>query len=98
MMACSHTKRVCVTVVFSLLLFRLPLLRAQATSSTTTQASSQNDRARLANVGRDALNSGNYAVAEKNYNTLLKLGVHSPLVYSNLGVVYMRTGRFDRAI
>lgn len=48
--------------------------------------------------GQRALSGGHYAVAEQDFNQLLRMGVRSAPTYGNLGVVYMRTNRLDAAI
>jgi tetratricopeptide (TPR) repeat protein len=76
------------TVIFAFL-FCHPLLAHQAAPP---------DPKAVAEHGQRALSAGQYAAAEHDFNQLLKLGVHSASVYSNLGVVYLRTSRADEAI
>ncbi len=70
--------------LFPVLLLCHPLL-AQQTAHPDPNA--------IAEHGQHALAEGQYATAEHDFNQLLKLGVRSAAVYSNLGVVYLRTGR-----
>ena len=69
-----------------------------AAPDSRASSASQNGAKRIAEDGQRALASGEYAVAERDYKRLLTLGVRSASVYSDLGVVYMRTGRLDPAI
>jgi tetratricopeptide (TPR) repeat protein len=48
--------------------------------------------------GQQALADQEYAVAEEDFDHLLRMGVRSAPTYGNLGVVYMRTNRLDAAI
>src|SRR5262249_17969610 len=48
--------------------------------------------------GQHALAVGKYAEAERDFDHLLGAGVRSAPVYTNLGVVYLRIGKFDKAI
>ena len=48
--------------------------------------------------GQNALSSGQYAVAEQDFQKLLRQGVQSASIYTNLGVVYLRTNRLDAAV
>ena len=47
---------------------------------------------------RRLLRTKQYPAAEEDFNRLLRLGVHTAPVYSNLGVVYLRSGKPDDAI
>src|SRR5689334_14534315 len=81
------------------ILFGQPsLAQSSVASERLPESSSLNDAKRIAEDGQHALASGEYATAEEDYNQLLRLGVRSAPVYSDLGVVYMRTGRLDEAI
>src|SRR5882757_6461534 len=48
--------------------------------------------------GEKALADKQYPAAREDFSRLLHLGVHTAAVYSNLGVVYLRSGRPDEAI
>ena len=48
--------------------------------------------------GQKALADKRYPTAEEDFNRLLRLGVHTAPVYSNLGVVYLRLGKPEDAI
>jgi tetratricopeptide (TPR) repeat protein len=48
--------------------------------------------------GEKALAAKQYPAAEEDFNHLLRLGVHTAPVYSNLGVVYLHSGKPDEAI
>src|SRR5579862_2750779 len=69
-----------------------------ARTAPRPQQASSVDPKNIAEHGQRALAEGQYAAAELDFQKLLKLGVHSASLYSNLGVVYLRTGRFDQAI
>lgn len=75
--------------VISAILFCHTLLAQQAAHP---------DPKAIAEHGQRALAEGQYAAAERDFDQLLALGVRSASVYSNLGVVYLRTGRPDKAI
>src|SRR5690348_14087554 len=45
--------------------------------------------------GQRSLAAGKYADAERDFDHLLRAGLRSAPVYTNLGVVYLRTGRLD---
>ena len=47
---------------------------------------------------RRLLPTKQYPAAEEDFNHLLRLGIHTAPVYSNLGVVYLRSGKPDDAI
>lgn len=49
-------------------------------------------------VGQRELAAEQYAAAEAAFREVLRLDPNSAAAYTNLGVVYMRTGRFDAAI
>jgi tetratricopeptide (TPR) repeat protein len=85
----SLPKKKFLATIISAFLFCPPLL--------AQQPAHPNPKA-IAEHGQLALAAGEYATAEHDFNQLLKLGVRSPSVYSNLGVVYLRTGRVDEAI
>jgi tetratricopeptide (TPR) repeat protein len=74
------------------------LAQSPSKSDSRAGAASQNSVTAVEEEGRRALVSGEYVVAERDYKQLLTRGVHSAAVYSDLGVVYMRTGRLDPAI
>jgi len=76
--------------VIALLVTCLPCLAAQQPP--------RQDAHGLAEHAQSAFSQGQYSVAEKDYNELLQMGAHSPAVYSNLGVVYLREGKLDSAI
>ena len=82
----------------SLIPCQIPFSHAQGTAASSTKPSPQISPDHLAEEAQRSLASGKYAVAERDYGQLLKLGIRSPSLYSNLGVVYMKTGRFDQAI
>ena len=48
--------------------------------------------------GQRALAAANYAEAERDFDRLLEMGFRTAPVYTNLGVVYLRTGKLDRAV
>src|SRR5580704_16126253 len=48
--------------------------------------------------GEKALADKQYPVAREDFSRLLHAGVHTAPVYSNLGVVYLRSGKPDDAI
>jgi tetratricopeptide (TPR) repeat protein len=75
---------------FAFLLACLPVPARQQPSRQDPQA--------LALRAQTAFSEGQYPQAEKDYNELLGLGVGTPAVYSNLGVVYLRERKFDSAI
>jgi len=81
-----------------------PLFAQAPLSASSHESPSPNEQAAprapevIAEHAQRALNAGNYAIAEKDYQQLLKLGIRSAPLYSNLSVLYMRTGRFDQAI
>src|SRR5271165_2606937 len=87
-MGCLPKKTSLASLVFAFLLC----------SSLPAQQSAHLDPKAIAEHGQHALATGEYAVAEHDFNQLLNLGVRSPSLYSNLGVVYLRTGRLDEAI
>jgi tetratricopeptide (TPR) repeat protein len=87
----------------ALLVYQAPLSQTQSSLAPAgpaprRQQTSPSDPQNIADHGQRALGGGEYAIAEHDFNQLLKLGVHSASIYSNLGVVYLRTGRFDQAI
>jgi tetratricopeptide (TPR) repeat protein len=84
--------------LLSLALCHISFAEAHAGSRSTGRQFSAKDIQHLAEAGQRALAAGQYDVAERNYRQLLKVGVHSASLYSNLGVVYMRTARLGRAI
>src|SRR6478609_11528284 len=93
-----HNRSLTFAALLALVLCHISFAQAQGTSASAGRQFSNNDIQRLAEAGQRALATGEYVVAERNYTQLLKLGVHSASLYSNLGVVYMRTGRLSRAI
>jgi tetratricopeptide (TPR) repeat protein len=58
---------------------------------------SQDPRSIFENA-QSALAAGNYKSAESGFREVLKLDPQSAAAYVNLGVVYMRTEKFDAAI
>jgi len=90
------TCRIVLGLLLSVAVCHIPFVRAQGASASPVPQPS--DRQRLAAEAGRALAAGQYLVAEQDYRNLLKLGVDSAAVFSNLGVVYMRTGRLDQAI
>lgn len=72
--------------------------QAQPRSATPENQTKQLELKEIAEHGNRALAASDYATAEQDYKHLLRLGMRSASVYSNLGVVYLRTGRFDQAI
>jgi Flp pilus assembly protein TadD len=70
----------------------------QNTPSRAIPQASPQEIQRLQERAQIALSKGQYSSAEKDYNLLLRMGVHSAAVYSNLGVVYLRTGKLDEAV
>jgi tetratricopeptide (TPR) repeat protein len=62
------------------------------------QKSESRDPKAIFEHGRRAISEGRYAVAEQDFEQLLRMGVRSASTYANLGVVYMRTNRLDAAI
>jgi tetratricopeptide (TPR) repeat protein len=93
-----HNRRWIFAALLSLVLCHILFAQAQGGSASAGRQFSEKDIQRLAEAGQHALAVGQYVVAERNYTQLLKLGVHSASLYSNLGVVYMRTHRLGRAI
>jgi len=69
-----------------------------ARTAPRAELASSGDPKRIAEHGQRAFAEGQYATAERDFQQLLKLGVRSASLFSNLGVVYLRTGRFDQAI
>ena len=97
-----HMEKFLATGILTLLVCRglcqsQPFQTPARTVSRTQQASS-NDPKTIAEHGQRALAEGQYATAEHDFQRLLKLGVRSASLFSNLGVVYLRAGRFDEAI
>ena len=91
------------TGMLTLLVCQAPLCQTQSSQTPTrpeprAQQASRSDPKSIAEYGQRALAKGQYTAAERDFQQLLKLGVHSASLYSNLGVVYLRTGRFDQAI
>jgi tetratricopeptide (TPR) repeat protein len=72
--------------------------QAQRRPATPGRQATQLELKKIAEHGNRALDASDYATAEQDYKHLLRLGMRSASVYSNLGVVYLRTGRFDQAI
>ena len=93
-----HNRSLLFAGLLSLLLCHISFAQVRGGSSSAGRQFSANDIQRLAEAGQHALAASQYEVAERNYAQLLKLGVRSPSLYSNLGVVYMRTNRLNRAI
>ena len=48
--------------------------------------------------GQQSLAAGKYEDAERDFDQLIKMGVRSAGVYTNLGVIYIRAGKLDNAI
>ena len=48
--------------------------------------------------GQQSLKAGNSQDAERDFYRLIEMGVRSAAVYTNLGVVYLRMGKLDRAV
>lgn len=59
-----------------------------------TQTSNPKD---LFERGQRALAAGKYEDAERDFDRLIKMGVRSAGVYTNLGVIDMRMGKLDSA-
>jgi Flp pilus assembly protein TadD len=62
------------------------------------QATETSDPKRLFEHGQRALAAANYGEAERDFNRLLKMGVGTAPVYTNLGVTYLRTGKIENAL
>ena len=97
-----HIEKFLATGILTLLVCR-GLCQSQpfqtpARTAPRAQQASSDDPKTIAEHGQRALAEGQYAAAEHDFQRLLKLGVRSASLYSNLGVVYLRTGRFDQAI
>jgi len=48
--------------------------------------------------GQKALAAADYTAAERHFDRLLAMGFRTAPVYTNLGVVYLRMGKLDRAV
>jgi tetratricopeptide (TPR) repeat protein len=48
--------------------------------------------------GQRELSHGQYRQAEQDFDRLIRAGIRTAPVYTNLGVVYLRTGRLDAAV
>jgi len=62
------------------------------------QHAEPSDPKQLFELGQSALAAGNYGEAERDFNRLLKMGVGTAPVYTNLGVTYLRTGKIESAV
>src|SRR5271169_6618446 len=78
--------------------FILALLATSCASSYPAQQTQVPDRQVLIAKGQKELDEKQYAAAEQDFKRLLELGVRTAPVYSNLGVVYLRLGKIDKAI
>ena len=74
------------------------LLACLYSTQCTAQYARTQDTQALIEQGQKALAEKQYAAAEQDFTRLLQLGVRTAPVYSNLGVAYLRLGKFDRAI
>ena len=74
------------------------LLAGLCSSQCTAQYARTHDAQALIEHGQKALAEKQYAAAEQDFTRLLQLGVRTAPVYSNLGVAYLRLGKFDKAI
>lgn len=77
-------------LAISILLFCCRLSPAQAPGATNPKA--------IFERGQAALNRGDYGAAERDFRRLIQTGTRTAPVYTNLGVVYLRTGRLDSAV
>ncbi len=75
-----------------------PLLLALLLPQAPGQPAPAQDPHVVFQRAQNALLSRDYAAAEKEFQEVLRLDPRSASAYSNLGVVYMRTQRFDSAI
>ena len=88
----------CLGLIFSVLIGQISFSQAPRKMAPSAAPTSETNPVKLDEEGQRALFLGQYALAERDYSRLLKLGLRSPSLYSNLGVVYMRTGRYRQAI
>jgi len=72
------------------------LLLAQAGSQATP--GSAPDPAALFRQGKEAMQSGQFALAEERFRQVIALDPNSAASYINLGVTYMREKRWDEAL
>ena len=56
------------------------------------------DAKELFERGQRELATANYTDAERDFDRLLEMGLRTAPVYTNLGVIYLRTGKLDRAV
>ncbi len=74
------------------------LLAGLCSSQCAAQYARTQDAQALIEHGQKALAEKQYAAAEQDFTRLLQLGVRTAPVYSNLGVAYLRLGKFAKAI
>lgn len=77
---------------------RLGLLAICCCLPLAAQSNAPNEVQAIFAHGEKALADKQYPAAREDFSRLLRLGVHTAPVYSNLGVVYLRSGRPDEAI
>src|SRR5882757_1156098 len=77
---------------------RLGLLAVSCCLPVGAQSIRPNEIQAIFAHGEKALADKQYPAAREDFSRLLHLGVHTAAVYSNLGVVYLRSGRPDEAI
>lgn len=78
--------------------FLLPLLLISTIWLAATHPTQAQNPEEIFNQAQRALAAGNYAKAEEGFHAVLKLDPRSAAAYDNLGVVYMRQARWDRAL
>ena len=69
-----------------------------AGSGSPAQRLSEQDLRAAFERAQQALAAQDYPAAEQRFKDFLKLDPNSAAAYTNLGVVYMRTGKSDEAI
>ncbi len=94
---CRPVKEMVVAVLLSLLL-AVPAPAAQnAGSGNPPQRLTEQDLRSAFERAQQALAAQNYPAAERGFKEFLKLDPNSAAAYTNLGVVYMRTGKSGRS-
>ncbi len=92
------TGLMCALVLCPGLLCQTPPSHSPVPADLLSQQVSHTDPKAIAQDGQRALAERRYGDAERDFKQLLKLDKRSASIYSNLGVVYLRTGRPDLAI
>src|SRR5881398_2031342 len=67
-------------------------------AAAAAQAGSFQDSRAIFTQAQRALGEGNYKTAEKGFLAMLRIDPDSVAASTDLGVVYLRTGRFELAI